>query len=73
MEKLESESKRLACIKTQNAECKRILRKEKKCLEVENTATLKEFNQHQQEMINMEEEVESVGTRSPEIANLFKN
>ena len=44
-----------------NADDDRILRKEKKCLEMENADTLKEFNQHQQEMIDMEEELESVG------------
>ena len=47
-------------MKKRNADDDRILRKEKKCLEMENADTLKEFNQHQQEMIDMEEEIELV-------------
>ena len=49
-----------------------MLYKEKKRLGVENAATLKEFNQYQQEMIDMEEELESVGTRRPAMTNLFE-
>ena len=72
VDKLETESKRLARVKIQKAECKQILRNEKKHLEVENVATLKEFNQHQQEMINVEEDLELVGAQRPAIVNLFE-